>query len=509
MRSPTWAAVVVPIWIVMILCTHWEPVQRDGWGHYMWHEHFTADAASSLYDFAKRHVRRTTIRASVRSLTFLMFTPGPWHEIFTPVARARDVLSARRARARTLAAHAATTRCCSSSIVAIVAVTAPQFGADAVLPPVHRQLRVRAVHEPLVPGPVSVRGACALVDPMLRARIRVGPVQRAHRARGRRGSRSRRRTCVAARSRARVEDRRHRRDDRRRTRAVLRARPGRFATTASRARLDSARSFADRGLSGNLEVVGALVRVPVAGAGVDRDRRASRASLRRPAHRVAASTSSAGPSSRSLAAAVAIVVTLLAVAEDRPAAVLRARSRLRCVVIASIVVRQLASRWRDGRLSRPRSCSRTSRCACVTRLSRGRRPWARPGRDAGSARPTRSMLDRRAHGRASRAGSSTTTWIAARVSSGLARRDGVRSILPRRSSTERDHAGAAEAAAEDRPALPPRRLAAPRHGPRSREAAEGEAADVRSRRAVRHAVRRRARRRRSTTICARSTSRCR
>ena len=26
-----WAAVIVPTWIVMILCTHWEPVAHDGW----------------------------------------------------------------------------------------------------------------------------------------------------------------------------------------------------------------------------------------------------------------------------------------------------------------------------------------------------------------------------------------------------------------------------------------------------------------------------------------------
>ena len=32
-RLAIWAAIIVPIWIVMILCTHWEAPQRDGWGH--------------------------------------------------------------------------------------------------------------------------------------------------------------------------------------------------------------------------------------------------------------------------------------------------------------------------------------------------------------------------------------------------------------------------------------------------------------------------------------------
>ena len=78
-----WAAIVIPVWIVMILCTHWEPVQRDGWGHYLFHKniHLTL---GSLYDFAKGTYVHNNPRLG-QVLTMLVFTPGPWHSIVTPI----------------------------------------------------------------------------------------------------------------------------------------------------------------------------------------------------------------------------------------------------------------------------------------------------------------------------------------------------------------------------------------------------------------------------------------
>ena len=38
-----WAALLGSLWIVMILCTRWEPVMRDGWGNLHWHEANTLD----------------------------------------------------------------------------------------------------------------------------------------------------------------------------------------------------------------------------------------------------------------------------------------------------------------------------------------------------------------------------------------------------------------------------------------------------------------------------------
>jgi hypothetical protein len=67
-RLATWAAVVVPIWIVMILCTHWEPVQRDGWGHLIWQRH-TGLTFTSLIDFARgTYVHNNTLFTPVLEL---------------------------------------------------------------------------------------------------------------------------------------------------------------------------------------------------------------------------------------------------------------------------------------------------------------------------------------------------------------------------------------------------------------------------------------------------------
>jgi hypothetical protein len=79
----TWAAIVVPVWIVMILCTHWEPVQRDGWGHFIWHRH-TELSFGSLVDFARGTYEHNNPRLG-QVVTLLMFTPGGWHTIFTPL----------------------------------------------------------------------------------------------------------------------------------------------------------------------------------------------------------------------------------------------------------------------------------------------------------------------------------------------------------------------------------------------------------------------------------------
>ena len=32
-----WLAIVVPVTGVLVFCTYWEPVMRDGWGHHGWH----------------------------------------------------------------------------------------------------------------------------------------------------------------------------------------------------------------------------------------------------------------------------------------------------------------------------------------------------------------------------------------------------------------------------------------------------------------------------------------
>jgi hypothetical protein len=75
-----WAAVIVPVWIVCILCTYWEPIVRDCWGHVWWH-HATD---ISVIDFATDTYLHNNPRIG-QVITWLLITPGPWHMIVTPL----------------------------------------------------------------------------------------------------------------------------------------------------------------------------------------------------------------------------------------------------------------------------------------------------------------------------------------------------------------------------------------------------------------------------------------
>jgi hypothetical protein len=78
-----WAAAIVPMWIVLILCTHWEPVAHDGWGHWSWHRTIGM-SFDHLLDFAKGTYVHNNPRLG-QVLTLLIYTPGPWHSIVTPI----------------------------------------------------------------------------------------------------------------------------------------------------------------------------------------------------------------------------------------------------------------------------------------------------------------------------------------------------------------------------------------------------------------------------------------
>ncbi len=75
-----WAALVVPVYMVCVLCTHWEPVMLDGWGHFANHRH--NDVHPWL--FAKAAYLGGNPRFG-QVLTYLLYTPGPWHVLITPV----------------------------------------------------------------------------------------------------------------------------------------------------------------------------------------------------------------------------------------------------------------------------------------------------------------------------------------------------------------------------------------------------------------------------------------
>ncbi len=75
-----WAALVVPLYMVCVLCTHWEPVMLDGWGHFANHRH--NDVHPWL--FAKAAYFGGNPRFG-QVLTYLLYTPGPWHSLITPI----------------------------------------------------------------------------------------------------------------------------------------------------------------------------------------------------------------------------------------------------------------------------------------------------------------------------------------------------------------------------------------------------------------------------------------
>ncbi|MEO7732865.1 MAG: DUF6056 family protein [Kofleriaceae bacterium] len=78
-----WALLVLPLWLVLVLCTHWEPVMGDGWGHAAWYrDHpFTLRA---LYENGKAIYLFENPRLG-QLATLLMYAPGPYHMIVTPI----------------------------------------------------------------------------------------------------------------------------------------------------------------------------------------------------------------------------------------------------------------------------------------------------------------------------------------------------------------------------------------------------------------------------------------
>ena len=78
-----WLAILVPLWLVLALCTHWEPVLGDGWGHLEFH-HDNPFTLKSIWFFAKYNYESMNPRLG-QTLTMLLYAPGPWHVVFTPL----------------------------------------------------------------------------------------------------------------------------------------------------------------------------------------------------------------------------------------------------------------------------------------------------------------------------------------------------------------------------------------------------------------------------------------
>lgn len=83
-RGPLWwAMLVLPLWVVLILCTHWEPVMSDGWNHLWWYRSHTI-GLGVLYEFFKDIYLNENPRLG-QLWTLLAYARGPYHVIVTPL----------------------------------------------------------------------------------------------------------------------------------------------------------------------------------------------------------------------------------------------------------------------------------------------------------------------------------------------------------------------------------------------------------------------------------------
>jgi len=125
--SLAWLAVLVPTWIVLILCAHWEPVLRDGWGHVQWHKSFDT-TPSNVWMFAHDSYVHNNPRFG-QVLTLLAYTPGPWHAIFTPIVELVLVyLLSLMALGRRPAFQRSDDALMFATVLGMLALTAPLIG---------------------------------------------------------------------------------------------------------------------------------------------------------------------------------------------------------------------------------------------------------------------------------------------------------------------------------------------------------------------------------------------
>ncbi|MEO8705611.1 MAG: DUF6056 family protein [Kofleriaceae bacterium] len=78
-----WAAIVVPLWALLVYGTYWEPVQGDGWGHILWLREHDVSLASVW-----QLVRDAWLYENPRigqTFTMLMYVSPTAHVIVTPV----------------------------------------------------------------------------------------------------------------------------------------------------------------------------------------------------------------------------------------------------------------------------------------------------------------------------------------------------------------------------------------------------------------------------------------
>lgn len=127
-RAPlAWAALVGSLWITMILCTHWEPVVRDGWHNLAYYRTNHLDLAE-LWRLVKDGWLGSNPRLG-QVLTTVLYTPGPLHVILTPLL---ELVLLWVMTAVTLGRWPSVKRADDAllfaTITAVFALTTPQFG---------------------------------------------------------------------------------------------------------------------------------------------------------------------------------------------------------------------------------------------------------------------------------------------------------------------------------------------------------------------------------------------
>ena len=130
MKRPllAWAAAIVPLWIAMVLCTHWEPVTHDGWGHLAWHRDHSV-TPGALWQVLRDGWLGSNPRLG-QTVTYALYAPGPWHAIVTPVLElGLFYVLATLALGRWPSLRRADDALCFATVFAIAALCTPEFGA--------------------------------------------------------------------------------------------------------------------------------------------------------------------------------------------------------------------------------------------------------------------------------------------------------------------------------------------------------------------------------------------
>jgi len=123
-----WALLVIPLWAVLVLCTHWEPVMRDGWGHIGWYRDHPA-GLRTFYEFCKEIYLHENPRLG-QFLTLLVYARGPYHAIVTPVVELGVfTMLTVLALGRWPSVRRSDDALVAALVTAIIAVCVPQVGA--------------------------------------------------------------------------------------------------------------------------------------------------------------------------------------------------------------------------------------------------------------------------------------------------------------------------------------------------------------------------------------------